>query len=349
MRLGCPCFLLSRAQLARFADDPDLPDATREACRRTLSHEPGWREVRVAYQSASRKARQSGFMGLNTLANAPDVAVFDCKGTTSLPGRPIPDPATSDDPTARRAFEQTTRAARFLAEAFGRNSLDNAGMTLISSIHLADKLVNAYWDGSQMTYGDADGALLLDFTLAGDVIAHELAHGVTQFTAGFEYVYGEPGALNESMSDVFAIMYRHWCAKDDAATATWTIGSEIIGPAAKARGLTCMRDMADPGGAHCAAPQPDHMREFLPGGDPHANSGIPNKAFQLAARAIGGASWDRAGRIWYAAMLDDATKPDATFKDFAKRTRSHARKLFDDGPELAAVIAAWKAVGVLKS
>lgn len=345
----CRCFLLSKSLLTRFADDPSLPEESRAACRRTLDFDTPRRAVRTLQQTATTAARRQGFVGLSTLSIHPTIAVFDCRGTASLPGKPIAEPEKSADPTARRAHDETKRAVEFLRDCFARNSLDNAGMTLISSIHLADKHVNAFWDGTQMTYGDADGQLMLDFTLGSDVIAHELAHGITQHTAGFEYIYGEPGALNESMSDVFAIQYRHWVEGRDASTDDWTIGAAILGPAAKARGYTTMRDLADPGGSHCANPQPDRMQEFMPGGDPHSNSGIPNKAFYLAARTLGGRIWERAGKIWYAALLDDAAKVDSTFKEFAKLTRKHARNLFgEDSAEAKGVIEAWKAVGVLK-
>ena len=348
MRFGCPCFLLSKSLLTRFADDPDLPDATRDACRRTLAQDTDWRAIRIARQAATRLTPRPGFLGAHTMRNAPTIEVYDCKGSDVLPGSPIADPATSEDATARRVFEQTSNAARFLAECFGRNSVDDYGLTLVSSIHLADKYVNAYWDGTQMTYGDADGELMLDFTLAGEIVAHELAHGVTQYTAGFEFIYGEPGALNESMSDAFALMYRHWNAGLDVESGDWVIGADIIGPAAKARGYTCIRDLSDPSGEHCAAPQAIHVSGFLDGGDPHINSGIPNRAFYLAARALGGRVWERTGPIWYAAMQDEATKADSTFREFAKRTRSAARRIYGEGPELDAVVQAWKTVGVLK-
>ena len=82
------------------------------------------------------------------------------------------------------------------------------------------------------------------------------------------------------------------------------------------------------------------MSEFLPGGDPHLNSGIPNRAFYLAARAIGGKSWDRTGRIWFAAMLDEALQAEWTFGEFADCTVLHAKKLFGDGPESAGLFPA---------
>ena len=88
-------------------------------------------------------------------------------------------------------------------EYFGCNSVDDAGMTLMSSIHYGVRYDNAFWNGAQMTYGDGDGRVFTDFTKSDDVIGHELTHGVTQFTAGLGYS-DEPGALNESVADVLA-------------------------------------------------------------------------------------------------------------------------------------------------
>ena len=153
----------------------------------------------------------------------------------------------------------TTDVAKFYKAAFGRNSIDNAGMTLLSNIHYNRLYNNAFWDGSQMTYGDGDGQIFIDFTQSNDVVAHELTHGVTQFTLGLNYT-NEAGGLNESMSDVFGSMFRQWEADQEVSAADWLIGGGIMGPDAKARGFTCLRDMAKPGGAHCLAPQPFHYR-----------------------------------------------------------------------------------------
>src|SRR4029077_10081348 len=123
--------------------------------------------------------------------------------------------------------------------------LDDAGMSLLSSVHYSIKYNNAFWNGTQMTYGDGDGAIFVDFTGSTDVIAHELTHGITQFTAALAYS-NQPGRLNESMSDVVGSIFRQWRAKQSVTTADWLIGKDIVGPAARARGFTCLRDMANP-------------------------------------------------------------------------------------------------------
>jgi Zn-dependent metalloprotease len=200
-----------------------------------------------------------------------------------------------------------------------------------------------------MVYGDGDGEIFLDFTRASDVIAHELTHGVTQFTAALAYE-GEAGGLNESMSDVFGSMFRQWRKGQSAAEADWQIGSDILGPGAKARGYTCLRDMANPAAAHCLAPQPTHLSQYRKGMDPHESSGIPNLAFYRAARALQGNTWEMAGRIWFQALAGSAPSPNMTMKVFANRTRTAASRLFSGRPAVrAAVDAAWKAVGLYRS
>src|SRR5262249_48783059 len=157
------------------------------------------------------------------------------------------------------------------------------------------------WNGVQMIYGDGDGSIFVDFTQGRDVIAHELTHGVTQYSARLSYT-GDAGGLNESISDVFGSMFRQWRADQTAAQADWLIGHDILGPGAIAKGFTCLRDLGNPAARHCLTPQPKEYSQITTGMDPHYVSGVPNLAFYKAAKAIGGRSWDTAGQIWYRAL-----------------------------------------------
>jgi Zn-dependent metalloprotease len=168
------------------------------------------------------------------LAPAPMVTVYDCKHTYTLPGTLIPNPKKSPDPTAKRTFKETTSVAKFYKDVFKRNSIDNHGMTMMSSIHYGVKYNNAMWDGTQMVYGDGDGSIFIDFTKGDDVIGHELTHGVTQYSLQLKYS-DEAGGLNESMSDCFGSMFRQWDKKQDVKKADWLIGHDIMGPTSKAR------------------------------------------------------------------------------------------------------------------
>ena len=74
-------------------------------------------------------------------------------------------------------------------------------------MHFGTNYDNAFWDGTQMVFGDGDGVIFLPFTRSVDVIGHELAHGVTQYTSGLNY-QDQSGALNESVSDVFGVLVK---------------------------------------------------------------------------------------------------------------------------------------------
>lgn len=328
-----------------LADDEGLPSASRDAFARTLELDVGWRDLRAAFGQAV----QHGLMATpeNTaLAEVPEVVVYDCEQTRSLPGIAITI-ADSNDESVTRVSAATEAVARFLRETFGRNSIDASGMTLVSSVHYDRAYANAFWNGNQMVYGDGDGAIFLDFTRAPDVVAHELAHGLTQHTAAFHYK-DQPGALNECMSDVFAVMFSQWSRGETASAADWRIGGGLLGPVAVDRGKTCLRDLADPEGAHCVARQIGHMKDWRDGTEVHVASGIPNRAFQLAAQAIGHGSWEEAGRVWYSALTHERVGRGMRFKSYAQLTLRCAREQF--GRKHAAYDAfrqAWVAVGVI--
>jgi Zn-dependent metalloprotease len=197
-----------------------------------------------------------------------------------------------------------------------------------------------------MVFGDAtpNGPFVGSFAGVIDVVAHELTHGVTQYSVpggGLDYV-DESGALNESWSDVFGSVVKQWTLKQDAKAADWLIGAGIMNP----KYGIALRSMKNPGTAWSGDDQPGDMSGFVEGGDVHTNSGIPNHAFQLAAEAIGGYSWDKAGRIWYRAL--SSLTPQSNFKEAARATIDAASLLFTPtGAETNAVKHAWTTVKVL--
>ncbi|MEP7141222.1 MAG: M4 family metallopeptidase [Ferruginibacter sp.] len=238
---------------------------------------------------------------------------------------------------------------------FGRNSVDNLGLLLKHYIHYSNKYDNAMWDGSEMVYGDGDGTVFGDFTSDPDIIGHELTHGVTQYESNLEY-HVQSGALNESLSDVFGIMVKQRMLNQDVKQSNWLIGENVLIGSQYA-----LRSMKAPGTAYVNHPdlgndpQPATMDKFvkLPDtsrgdwGGVHYNSGITNFAFYVTAFNMGGFAWEKAGKIWYNAMTDNALKPDAKFADFKKLTIAHAGKLFGAGSkEEKAVKDGWKAAKV---
>lgn len=346
MRLACGCYIVPPSVLERFSSDASLSSGAREAIANTHRLEPIWRKLRAAHTVAS-KSHQNATRVQTALAALPQATAYDCNHSESLPGTPVSNPKASSDQSVKNAFNEANGVAKFYHDCFGRDSVDNKGKTLVSSVHYSQKYDNAFWNGQQMVYGDGDGQLFVDFTSSNDVIGHELTHGVTQYTAGLSYT-DEPGALNESISDVFGSMYRQWSATQTVDKADWLIGSGIMGPEAKKKGYTCLRDMANPGAKHCVSPQPADYKHYIPHGDPHDNSGIPNRAFYLVAAAIGGHSWEKAGKVWYGALTNKKARKNMKFKDFAQLTVSEAKTLFASDPSVeAAVTKGWKTVLVL--
>ena len=346
----CERFIVPTAVLRRLADDESIPEDSRAALRDSVTVESSWRRLRDAHTSATRASLLAGeISGLGfagVLATVPAVTVYDCKNTRSLPGTPVADPGISTDLTAKRAFDTTRSVVDYYRECFGRNSIDNAGMTLMSSIHYGVRYANAFWNGAQMTYGDGDGRVFTDFTKSDDVIGHELTHGVTQFTAGLDYS-DEAGALNESISDAFGAMFHQWRNDQAVVDADWLIGPGVLGPAAIAKGYNCLRNLADPGSRQCLSPQPSHYANYITGGDPHDNSGIPNHAFYLSATNVGGRSWEKVGKVWYAALTSPKASAAMDFSEFAALTRAAARSRFPrDRDVYRGVDDAWTRVGI---
>ena len=340
----CECCIIPPDVLERLSQDTIFSEEERKVLSDMVKFEKEWRKLRVARTRTMRSA--ANFLTTMEVAappGPPTVSVFNCRQQTTLPGVLIPKPDTSSDSTAKRAFEQTTEVASFYKSVFGRSSIDNRGMSLNSSIHYGVKYNNAFWNGTQMTYGDGDGSIFVDFTASNDVIAHELTHGVTQYTLRLNYT-NQAGGLNESMSDVFGTLFRQWSAGQDVNKADWLIGSDIMGPAAKNRGFKCLRDMANPASNHCLAPQPMKFSQYRDGMDPHESSGIPNHAFYLAAMAVGGKSWEKVGKVWYQAMVGTPS-PSMKMSTFANRTRTLAGTLFPSEPAVkSAIDTAWKKV-----
>jgi Zn-dependent metalloprotease len=125
------------------------------------------------------------------------------------------------------------------------------------------------------------------------------------------------------------------------------IGKDIMGPGATSRGYTCLRDLSNPAATHCLSAQPTHFKQYKKGMDPHESSGIPNFAFYKAAMAIGGHSWDAAGKIWYHSLTGFGASPNMSMKQFANRTRTVAGSMFASKPAIkTAIDKAWKAVGL---
>ncbi|GAB1199971.1 hypothetical protein APSETT444_009331 [Aspergillus pseudonomiae] len=238
----------------------------------------------------------------------------------------------------------------FYFELFKRDSVNDQGLKLDGFVHFGNQFLNALWDGREMVFGDGDGVHFKGFTDDLDIIAHELTHGVVQYSSPLEYSF-QSGALNESIADVFGIMTKQWGIDPEnpqtADQSNWLIGEGIWADGINGRAL---RDMKAPGTAYNdnrigSDPQPAHWKDFkkLPikndHGGVHINSGIPNHAFYQACKMIGGYAWETAGPVWYKALTSGKLSEDATFKEFADLTIQNAGEYEKEIKE------AWSLVG----
>ncbi len=271
--------------------------------------------------------------------------VHDAKLGSALPGELVrsegqPDVADVSVNEAATGISETLA----LYSAYGRSSFDDKGSTVSASVHYEKDYDNAFWDGTQLVFGDGDGTVFQRFTKPIDVLGHELTHAVTQYSANLTY-QGQSGALNESMSDVFGAIVKQRHLGQDAAAADWLVGEGIFVEGINGKAL---RSMEFPGTAYDDPklgkdPQVGEMKDYVEttddNGGVHLNSGIPNRAFVLAAKAIGGETWSGAGKIWYDA-LTSGLAADSDFATFAAATVAAA------GDHAEAVRQAWATVGV---
>lgn len=325
------------------------------------SDEPKVRRLAVEAiaRSAALRATRTALAQVSAMVAQPSPEatrnrlVYDMnkQGSSFLPGKLVRREGgkSSKDPAVNEAYRFSGTTYDFYKKLFNRNSLDDRGMTLISSVHLGRNYNNAFWNGEQMAYGDGDGSLFVRFTKSLDVVGHELTHGVVSHTCNLEY-RNESGALSEHFADVFGSLVKQWKKKHTAAKADWLIGPDIMGPGTRAAALRSFK--AGPAYENDPIlgtdPQPKHLKHKYTGtadsGGVHINSGIPNHAFFLVATALGGHAWDKAGRIWYETLL--ALHQTSNFKQMVAMTTQVAGARFGArSAEEKAVKNAWKAVG----
>lgn len=251
------------------------------------------------------------------------------------------------DSVANEAYDTSGFVRNYFKETFDLNSIDGDGLDIISNIHYGMAYNNAFWDGDEMTYGDGDGKEFKNFASAIDVVAHELAHGVTQFLSNLEY-RSQSGALNEHFSDVFGTIIKQKYLGQDVSEADWLIGDTVVTDAFPG---IAIRSMKAPGTANDFDTQPDHMDNYYSGladnQGVHINSGIPNKAFYLSCLEIG---LDNCASIWFETLK--ALWRTANFNDMLEVILETAQRLSNEKkvPQNAseAVAKSFAAVGLAR-
>jgi Zn-dependent metalloprotease len=278
------------------------------------------------------------------------IAIYTAANGSDLPGKVVrvSGEPKSGDVAVDEAYAGVDGTLSLYREVYGRESYDGRGAPVVTTVHYERNYDNAFWDGRQLVFGDGDGQVFDRFTRPVDVLGHEFTHAVTQFTANLTY-QGQSGALNESISDVFGTCLKQRMLGQSAQEGDWLIGQGIFLPSVQGKAL---RSMSEPGTAYDddvigKDPQVASMDKYVDtqddNGGVHLNSGIPNRAFYLAATAMGGNAWEGAGKVWYAA-LTSGVGADTDFAGFAAATVAAAEQVSPEAVD--AVRSAWDQVEV---
>lgn len=235
----------------------------------------------------------------------------------------------------------------------GRNSIDNAGLPLISFVHFDVNYGNAFWDGQEMTYGDGDGGTFNEPLTTIDITGHEITHGLTEYTAGLVY-QDEPGGLNESFSDIFGVTIDNFGA-GTTGTPLWRIGEQCTSSGNGIRLMSNPAAFGDPdtydGTGWVNAGGPDN-------GGVHTNSGVQNYWYYLVCQ--GGTGTNDNGDAYNVTGIGMADGADIAFRNLTVYLGSNAQyadsrfyailsaqDLFGGcSQEVITTTNAWYAVGV---
>ncbi|PGL71098.1 M4 family metallopeptidase [Bacillus sp. AFS055030] len=277
------------------------------------------------------------------------ITTYDGQSSEILPGKVWVDDDgilnETYDAAAVDAHYNTAIAYDFFKKKFNLNSFDNRGASIKATVHVGKNYNNAYWDGVQFAFGDGDGNTFIPLSGAVDVVGHEFTHAVTQHSAELVYA-SEPGAINESISDIFGTLIEFDTKKKD----NWQIGEDVFTPG---RSGDALRSMSDP----TLNENPDHYsnryRGILDNGGVHWNSGISNKAAYLISEGgthygvnVKGIGKEKLGKIYYRALTNYLT-PVADFVQLRLSVIQATKDLYGkNSPEVQSVENAFNAVGI---
>ncbi|PFA18662.1 bacillolysin [Bacillus cereus] len=277
------------------------------------------------------------------------IFTYDAKNRTTLPGTLWADTDNvfnaSYDAAAVDAHYYAGVTYDYYKNTFNRNSINDAGAPLKSTVHYGRSYNNAFWNGSQMVYGDGDGATFAPLSGALDVIGHELTHAVTEYSSNLIY-QNESGALNEAFSDVFGTLVEYY----DNRNPDWEVGEDVYTPGKSGDALRSMSDPTKYG-------DPDHYSKRYTGtsdnGGVHTNSGIINKAAYLLANGgthygvtVNGIGKDKVGAIYYRANTLYFTESTTFSQARAGLVQAAADLYGASSAEVTAVKQSYDAVGV---
>ncbi len=319
-------------------------------------------EVRVTGQSATMPLRDRVYVNTTDtsivlrvpeLHTALNRKVHSANNATSLPGtlRRGEGQGPTGDAYVDRSFDVLGLTYDCFKTVFGRDSYDNAGHALINTVHYSTNYVNAFWNGTQLVCGDGDGVNSGPLCTDLDVVAHELAHAVTEHESDLIYA-GESGALSESLSDIFASVCKSWSTSWSTGPDVWKIGDDIWTPGIAGDALRYMDDPPLDGSSL------DYYEDYTASTDVHYASGISNLAFKLLSTGgvhprerslleVPGIGIEAAARIFYKASTDFFTA-NTTFEQARTYTEFAAQQLESSLALLDSVSFAWEAAGVFR-
>ncbi|PEE39256.1 M4 family metallopeptidase [Bacillus pseudomycoides] len=277
------------------------------------------------------------------------IFTYDAKNRSTLPGTLWTDTDNvfnaSRDAAAVDAHYYAGVTYDYYKNTFNRNSINDAGAPLKSTVHYGSNYNNAFWNGSQMVYGDGDGYTFTSLSGGLDVIGHELTHAVTEYSSNLIY-QNESGALNEAVSDIFGTLVEYY----DNRNPDWEIGEDIYTPGQSGDSLRSMSDPTKYG-------DPDHYSKRYTGssdnGGVHTNSGIINKAAYLLANGgthygvtVNGIGKEKVGAIYYRANTQYFTESTTFSQARAGLVQAAADLYGANSAEVTAVKQSYDAVGV---
>ncbi|KXO00534.1 hypothetical protein LS48_03780 [Aequorivita aquimaris] len=295
----------------------------------------------------------SGPYRLRQTADGNGIQTFDMNnGTNYNNAVDVTSSSTSftSNPTGVQAHFGAERTHKYFSQKHGRNSYNNAGAIIKSYVSYSSNYVNAFWDGSRMTYGDGDGVNYGPL-VSLDICGHEIAHGVTEYSANLVYSY-QSGALNESFSDIFGESIEKFAS----GTNDWLMGDDIGagGSGGALRSMSNPNAYGDPDtylGTNWYSGSGDN-------GGVHINSGVQNFWFYILTVGksgtndlgnsynVTGIGMDKAAAIAYR-NLTVYLNSNSQYSDARNGAIQAARDLYGaDSPEEIATTNAWYAVGV---
>lgn len=259
--------------------------------------------------------------------------IYDANHTQSLPGTKVCTEnggCTNRDTDTNNAYDQFGETWTYFKNTHNWDSVNGKGAELVGTVHYGTNFVNAFWNGTQMVFGDGMVGL--------DVTAHELGHGVCQFTAGLVYK-NQSGALNEAFSDIWGAMVD----RDD-----WLMGEDLS--------IGAIRSLENPSDYGLPEDMDEYQRYFLyDNGGVHINMGIPSYAVYLLSDGgthkgvtVVGQGRDVAEDIMWRVESTKLTS-SAKFTDWANASVAACGELFGaSSAKCQQTSQAMKAVKILK-